>query len=387
MIDQKAKEQCNGCKMCKDLCPKNAISYNVDREGFWYPIVDYNKCISCGLCVKRCPNINQIKYQTEKPLVYAAWSKSSDIRLASTSGGIFYELAKNVIEAGGYVAGCVYTEDFKGAKHILVHSMEELPPLMVSKYLQSDTEDIYKQVKQLLELNQQVLFVGAPCHCAAMASYLNKNYENLILCDFICRGANSPKAHQKYVEFLEKKYGADMTSLRSKDKRNGWNHFGQSATFSNGKEYFGDRQTDLRIVAYHYGNLMMRQACNQCQFKHIPRDGADITLADFWGISSNEVHDVEKGISLVMLNSKKGQEIFDKIDSRIEKVEKTLEEAERGNSAIHTSAPKGKNRDAFLQDLDKIPFDRLVAKYRDKQEKRILKRLKRAKRKIKSIFA
>lgn len=365
MVDRLEKNECNGCKMCKDICSLEAISYKTDREGFWYPVVDYEKCISCGMCIARCPNRTPVVKRTQMPKVYAAWSKDPSIRLASTSGGIFYELARVVLSVGGYVTGCIYDEDFKGAHQTIIHKLEELPPLMVSKYVQSDTEGIYRKTRDALKTGKLVLFVGSPCHCAGLVSFLGKEYNNLIICDFLCRGANSPKAHKKYVEYLENRYQGKIVNLRSKDKRDGWNHFGQSAVFDNGKEYYADRKTDLRIIAYHYGNLMMRESCHDCKFKHIPRDGADITLADFWGIASEEVDDIEKGISLVMVNSKQGERIFDMVKARIGSIEKTLQDAEKGNSAIYESAERGKNRDIFLSELDEFPFDLLVEKYRD----------------------
>ena len=370
MVDNIAKVQCNGCKMCKDLCPVQAISYEIDYEGFWYPTVDYEKCVSCGKCITHCPNICKMKPRTRIPKVYAAWSKDVSIRLASTSGGMFYEMAREVLSQGGYVTGCVYDNDFKGAHQTMIHTMEELPPLMVSKYVQSDTEGIYNKTREALKTGKPVLFVGAPCHCAGLVSFLGKEYDNLTICDFLCRGANSPKAHKKYIEYLEKTYQGKMVSLRSKDKRDGWNHFGQSALFDNGKEYYADRQTDLRIVAYHFGNLIIRDSCHSCRFKHIPRDGSDITLADFWGIAPEDVEDIEKGISLVFLNTERGEKIFSLLKRRIGYIEKTLADAERGNPAIYHSVPRGKNRDDFLKDLDKYPFDYLVAKYREWPRKR-----------------
>lgn len=361
------EKKCNGCKMCKNICPRNAISYVVNYEGFWFPQIDPHKCIECHLCEKKCPVNSTVKNRTKEPIVYAAWSKDDKIRLASTSGGIFYELARETLNNGGYVAGCIYDNDFKGAKHVLINTIEDLYPLMVSKYVQSDTENIYIAVKKILEDGKFVLFVGAPCHAAALVSYLGKEYDNLLICDFICRGANSPKAHRKYIEYLEKKYKSRIIFLRSKDKRNGWRKFGQSARFENGKEYFAPMSKDLRTVAYHYGNLMMRESCHSCNFKHIPRDGADITLADFWGIDPSDVKDIDKGISLVLLNTENGVNFFNKITPNVEYVQKRISDAISGNPAIFTSATKGKNRDVFLRELDEYPFDFLVRKYCEKK--------------------
>lgn len=364
MIEIQNKRDCNGCKACGDICPVDAVSFETDRQGFWYPKVGSNKCISCGKCLNRCPNIHEITRATDLPKVYAAWSRDDDVRIASTSGGIFYELAKCILEDGGYVAGCVYNDDFKGAHHEIIHSMDKLPSLMVSKYVQSDTDGIYRKMLDALKTGKKVLFVGAPCQCAGLISFLGKEYDNLIICDFLCRGANSPKAHKKYVEYLEGKYGAPVKMLRSKDKRNGWEHFGQAAVFANGRKYFADRKKDKRVVAYHRGNLMARESCLDCKFKKIPRL-ADVSLGDFWGIPADEVKDIEKGISLVFVNSPKGSALFGKISERIEYLEKSLKDAEKGNPAIYTSAVSSKNREIFLNRLDEMPFDKLVNKYKE----------------------
>lgn len=383
MIDKQDKNKCNGCKMCKDICPKHAISYKTESDGFWFPVVDYNKCINCGLCAKKCPNLTPVKCRTKDPAVYAAWSIDPDIRLQSTSGGIFYELARQVLSEGGYVTGCVYTSDFKGAQQVIIDNMSDLPALMVSKYLQSDTENIYAATKEKLLTGKNVMFVGSPCHAAALVSFLGKEYENLIICDFLCRGTTSPKAHRKYIEWLEDKYGSRVLNLRSKDKRYGWNHFGQAVTFENGSEYFGTRQSDPRIRAYH-SNLMCRMACHDCKFKQIPRVGSDLTLADFWGINPDEVDDIEKGISLVLINTDKGKCIFEKCNERIIAVRKTLQDALKGNPSIRVSAPYNKKREKFLQQLDVLPFDKLVAKYT--KESLLKKYYSKVKRRVKGVI-
>lgn len=385
MIDKYKEITCNGCQMCKEICPKQAISYEINNEGFWYPKVDYTKCIECGLCVKKCPNKSEVKITKEEPVVKAIWSKDTEVRLASTSGGLFYELAKSILEKDGYVEGCVYDDDYKGAHQVIIHSMDDLKPLMVSKYVESDAERIYSKTKEVLLTGKPVLFVGAPCQCAALYNYLGKDYDNLVVVDFLCRGANSPKAHKKYIEYLENKYNGRIVYLRSKDKRNGWERFGQSALFDNGKEYFLPHEEDLRVVAYHRGNLMVRESCLDCKFKTLPRH-SDITLGDFWGIKPEEVDDIDSGVSLCFINSDKGQVLLDEIKGRISFIDKTLDDAKAGNPAIYSSATCSKNRKLFLSELDNEPFDVLVKKYADKGPSLMIRGIRKIKKIVKKVI-
>ena len=383
MIDQFSEINCNGCQMCKDICAQNAISYQVNKQGFWFPKVDYSKCVKCSLCVRKCPNKTKVFNDKTMPLVKAVWSVDDDVRMDSTSGGLFYELARDILlNKKGYVVGCIYDDDYKGAHQVIIDSIDELKPLMVSKYVESNAEGIYVKITEALKTGKIVLFVGAPCQCAALYSYLGKDYDNLFVVDFLCRGANSPKAHRKYVEYLEKKYNSKIVSLRSKDKRNGWERFGQSAVFENGKEYFLPHEEDLRVVAYHRGNLMVRESCLDCKFKNLPRY-SDITLGDFWGIKPEEVRDIDKGISLCFINSDKGKLLMEEISNRVESIDKTLDDAKRGNPAIYCSASSSKNRNVFLNSLDDMQFDKLVNKYKDKSPSLVRRGLRKIKSRLK----
>lgn len=379
MIDRYEEITCNGCQMCKEVCPKQAITYEVNNQGFWYPKVDYEKCIKCGVCIRKCPNKTIVPNEKCEPIVKAIWSKDKGIRLASTSGGLFYELARDVLCHDGVVEGCVYDADYKGAHQVIVDSIDDIGPLMVSKYVESNAEGIYSQIKEILLTGRLVLFVGSPCQCAALYSYIGQDYDNLFVVDFLCRGANSPKAHRRYVEYLEHKYRSKIVYLRSKDKRNGWERFGQSAIFEGGEEYFLPHEEDLRVVAYHRGNLMVRKSCLDCKFKALPRY-SDITLGDFWGITAEEVDDIDSGISLCFINSSKGQLLINNIRDRVQIIDKSLDEAKAGNPAIYSSASCSKNRERFLNELDNLEFDKLVLMYADKGPSNITKVINRVKR-------
>lgn len=365
MIDISNKEDCCGCNACGDICAHSAISFKTDHEGFWYPEVDKDKCVDCGLCEKVCPVIqparNVIRY--EVPIVYAAYAKDEEIRLDSTSGGLHSMFAQLFYAKNGFVGGAIY-QDNHLVKHIVSSDPAKLKEIRSSKYLQSNMEGQYKEVKRLLIEGKDVLYCGCPCQIQALHKFLRKDFENLTTCDFICRGVNSPKVFLKYMEMLEKEYGAKATKIKFKNKKWGWHNFSLRVNFANGKEYCKDRWHDLFFIGYLLAGNFTRPSCYNCHFKGFPQK-ADITLADFWGIENLDIKmDQDKGTSLVMINSEKGKRLFNAIKDKIIFKEFTLEEAKKGNPALSSSLESAKpNRKQFFEDLDKYSFDKVAKRH------------------------
>ncbi|CUQ42660.1 coenzyme F420-reducing hydrogenase%2C beta subunit [Clostridium paraputrificum] len=388
MIDKIITEKnCTGCTACVNICPKNCISMIEDKEGFLQPKVDYDKCIKCRMCERTCPVLNGFKAkENHKPEVYAAWSLNEEIRINSTSGGIFSELAKYVLNQGGVVFGARYNEN-NNIEHHMIDRIEEIPILRQSKYAQSNKKNSYKEAKKKLLEDCLVLFCGAPCEIGGLLSYLNKPYENLITCDFVCRGTNSPKVYRKYLDYMEKKYDSKIAKVWFKNKTYGWNRFSTQLEFANGKKYIKDRYNDIFMRGYIEKDLYMRLCCEECKFKEIPRN-ADISLADFWGIGSVKKElDEDKGTSLVMLNSSKGLELFEKIVDNIYYEKSSFEVGVKGNPCIVKSAGMSEKRNAFFKDIDKYEFDVLLKKYiNDSLKVRMHRFLSRTKCKIKYII-
>ncbi|WP_315112829.1 Coenzyme F420 hydrogenase/dehydrogenase, beta subunit C-terminal domain [Clostridium intestinale] len=362
MIDKISKKDCTGCYGCQSVCPVNAISMDKDNEGFAYPIINYDKCTKCNLCEIKCPLVNKFNKidRFSEPIVYAAWNKDKEIRLDSTSGGIFSELANHTFENSGFVSGAIFSDDWN-VEHIITNEKDLLKDLRSSKYVQSSIEGIYISIKKILREGKKVFFCGTPCHVAALYNVVG-NSENLVTCDFICRGVNSPKAFLKYLEWLEKKYDSKVTYVKFKNKKYGWHNFSTKIKFENGKIYNKDRYTDKYMRGYLEGNCYMRPSCHDCKFKSIP-SMADITLADFWGIENiNPKLDNNHGTSLVMINSEKGKKLFESLDKLFYK-ECNFSDVIKGNPYLNKSPKYGENRDAFLGDLDTESFDKLVDKY------------------------
>ena len=365
MISINNNIDCCGCNACGDVCAHGAITFKTDIEGFWYPVVDETKCVDCRLCERVCPelHIGELKKNDNNPPVtVAAINKNMAVRWDSTSGGAFSALAEVMYEQGGYVSGAVYDENF------LVHNFvsdkpEDLSRLRSSKYLQSNAEGLYVRIRELLRNGKKVLACGTPCQMAALRLFLHKDYDNLVIVDFICRGVNSPKVYRKYLDSLERKYGGKVVYVKAKNKELGWRNLTRKVVFDNGKVYYGVKMDDNFRRGYHT-NVFCRPSCYTCQYKGFPRI-ADITIADYWGIEKiNKNLDNNIGTSMILLNSKKGENFFGQVKDKIEWEYTTFESILPGNVALTKPIEPAKiDRRQFFEDLDKGTFDEVVSKY------------------------
>ena len=366
MIKITDKSQCCGCCACIDICSHKAIKLKTDIEGFWYPEVDTELCTQCGLCEKVCPelNIGDLKKNDfpQPAKTFAAIHKRIDIRWDSTSGGAFSALANAMYAKGGYVSGAIYNDDFSVSNYIS-NSPNDLFKLRSSKYLQSKAEGLYINIRNLLKNGEKVLACGTPCQMAALRSFLRKEYDNLIIVDFICRGVNSPKVYRKYLDSLERRYKGKVIYVKAKNKELGWRNLTRKVVFDNGEVYYGVSMEDDFRRGYHT-NVYCRPSCYECKYKGFPRI-SDITIADYWGIENIDKNlDNNIGTSMILLNSLKGIEYFEKAKKDLEYIETSLEAALGGNIALTSPIEQAKiDRKMFFEDLNCGTFDDVVQKY------------------------
>lgn len=389
MIDINRKEDCCGCNACGDICPKDAISYHTDNEGFWYPQIDKSKCVNCGLCNKVCPIETECKSRKKnisKPECYAAEHKSIEVIFNSTTGGMFTALAEGMYAQKGYVGGAIHNDDFS-VSHFISNNRNDLLKLRRSKDLQSNAEGFHKKVKTLLDQGEKVLACGVPCQIAGLLNYLGKDYENLITVDLICAGVNSPKVWRKYLDYIEDMNGSKIIWTENKSKEYGWNKLTQKFVFENGEEYFDTDKTSLFTHGYIVSHLYCRPSCYECNFKGFPRI-ADITIGDFWGITKHtNNHSSNMGTNLVMINSDKGKAYFDKIKKRVNYEQTPIEWAISGNPALLNSISKlSDKREAFFHDLDKMPFDELIKEFEPHKQSWLKSSLKLLKSRLKFVL-
>ena len=366
-VDKLKKEECCGCNACGDACPTKAITFEVDNEGFWYPKVNYTTCINCELCTKMCPEINitELKHNDfEEPECYAAENKNLEVVFDSTSGGLFSAFADRMYRDGGYVGGAVFSEDYRTVKQFVSPNKSDLPALRSSKYLQSDCQGFYKQIKELLDNGEKVVVCGCPCQMAALRSFLRKPYENLLVLDFICLGINSPLIWQKYLDTFEERYGSKVVYSKSKSKEYGWRNLTHKVKLADGRVFYETRHQSNYTRGYIGTHSYIRPACYLCKFRGFPRV-SDITLADFWGIEKFD-KDLEKdlGTSLVLVNSDKGKEWFAKISKRLNYIPVPLKFAIEGNPAMMSDPSRPKiDREQFFKDVTETSFTEVAKKY------------------------
>ncbi len=368
------KEKCSGCHACATACPKNCISMERDEEGFLYPIVDEDKCVNCGLCEKSCPIIERNPI-SKKPSAYAAISKNEEIRLQSSSGGVFTAIATKVILDGGVVFGAAFDSSFN-VHHIFVESEEELSRLRGSKYVQSTIGNTYKQAKEMLDSGRFVYFTGTPCQIEGLLKYLGKKYENLLTSDIVCHGVPSPMVWQSY---LRSKSDSCVKYASFRDKSEGWGNYSVVISFENSPEYKALASNDMYIRAF-LSDLCLRPSCYACAFKSKNR-ASDLTLADFWGINKimPELND-NKGISLLLVHTSKGAEMLEKVSSKISIHNVDIDNALTYNPSSKKSVEKPGNRDKFMKAVNSNNFDIIVDKYSKPTF------VQKVKRKLKNIF-
>lgn len=345
-------DTCTGCAACASACPTGSISMKEDREGFLQPHIDTKICIGCHKCEKTCPILNPLEIPTDfETQAYAAINKDEDVRMRSSSGGMFHALAKWTIEQGGVVFGARFNENWE-VVHDYTEKIEGIEPFMRSKYVQSRIGDTFKQAKQFLDQGRQVLFVGTPCQIGGLKAYLNKDYEKLLTVDLICHGVPSPGVWRKYLKSFDDK----IKSINFKDKSAGWLSNQCQVTISTNNATLQAKQMDNPFFRCFRNGIIMRNSCYHCHFRDIHRI-SNVTISDFWGVDEKcpDMFD-NKGTSLIFFQSNNflwKSHIFVKISLKKQNIKELL---------IHDKSPNANpiptpiKRNIFYLALLFIPF-------------------------------
>ncbi len=346
-------EDCCGCTVCSAICPRDAISFQYNEEGFLYPEINRENCIECFLCEKICSFQKDIKCRQDITLerkIYAVKHKQNNIVKQSSSGGAFTALSDYFILHGNAIASSVYLCDEKAVEFAIYTDKDSRDDARGSKYIQAETGEAYKKICEWLVLHphREMMIVGTGCQIAGLDLLLKEKRlrERVVLVDLICHGVSSSKLWKDYSGELEKDKSGRISYLTFKNKDNGWKNPSAFVVINN------KRESIKPFSEWFYNGWILRESCYQCPYTKVERTGSDITIGDYWGVDvvKPEFYD-ECGVSLVILQSKKGEYIFDKIKNDI-----YFEEVSKGMCAqprLVFPASRPKNRDKFWNDMRK----------------------------------
>lgn len=332
--------KCCGCGACTNICPRQCIVLKKDdTEGFLYPEVDTSICCHCDACERVCPMLNN--NESHKPLQVIAGRNEDDIiRKHSSSGGIFSSLAEHIISKGGVVFGVRFSDDFRNAVFCEVGDAADITLLHGSKYLQAETNDVFKLVRSRLREGRPTLFSGTPCQVRALRLYLGKeaNSPMLYCVDIICHGVPSSEVWRQHLHNIigEKR----PTSVFFRDKRIGWKDFSIVIT-TESDEYCRVHRDDLYMQSF-LRNVNLRPSCYKCSAKN-GRSGADLTIGDFWGIPSDE--DDDQGESQILVMNSHGAALLN--EAHIHETRYPESYVQQHNTAYYTPVGEPSRRKYF----------------------------------------
>lgn len=377
------KDTCIGCGVCTRVCRKTALTMKKNNEGYLYPTIDKEKCIECNICRKTCPIKKQNKENSHKKEFYAVKNKNKEEQQKSTSGGVFSVLAKAVLSQKGIVYGCEM-KDYK-ANHIRITSKKDLDKIRGSKYIQSSIIDILPKLKQDLESKKQVLFSGTPCQIGAIKAFLKQDYKNLITVSVVCHGILNDIILDKYIKELEERYNGKVENIKFRTKENGWTK--SSIKYTIGGNDYIKKFTDDPLMSLYLKDSLLRESCYNCKYKG-NNNVADIIVGDYWGIEiTNPEFADEKGISSVIINTKKGRSFLNKIeffDNTIY-VEGNKESIEKYNPQVVTPVKRPKERSVLFNKINEESITNAYMDYIQQENARLKEKVDYTKYELDSI--
>lgn len=378
--------ECVGCCACVETCPIGIISVSYDSKGFVHPAVDEKKCINCGKCLSVCPSLAPVVNVSGNSKLFIGINSLNEDRLKSSSGGISTILAEIIINNKGSVYGACFDNKFRVC-HLRIDRMEDIGKMRGSKYVQSDMNLVFKEIKTDLINGKNVLFTGLPCQCHALRRFVNSSCKgkkgDIFFCDLICHGVVSPLIWTEYVKWRSRRHNIKHINFR--DKRYGSQYYALSIDYSNGKNVCSKDSIDPFIDIFK-NDYAIRECCEKCNYRGLSRQG-DITLGDYSG-SADGLDDIffdGKGKSLIILNNSKGEKLFNKVRQKI--VCQEIESNNYSQPNYGDSSTKIKEETKFWTDYYKHGFIYVMYKYTEKNIiVRLSHRVKSVMRRIKLIY-
>ena len=350
------RSKCTGCGVCADACPRDCIEIKYDQNGFLQSYVDESRCVGCQKCVRVCP-VNTPQNHNTMLRSFKFRRKDTAALMGSTSGGAAALLAETVTAHGGQVCGSGFDSNLQ-LRHTVESEPTKLEKFKGSKYIQSQTGGIYRQIRHCLQEGTQLLFIGTPCQVSALQSFLGRDYENLITVDLVCHGVASTKVLEKYLDQAGRE---QLCSIRFRSKTNGYIDCQKNdlrLIYSDGEKTVDHAKG---IVLWFAAGLSLRESCYRCQFASSQRC-ADLTLADYVGKDLTP-EEQQYGVSMVFANTPKGEQMLQHLETDAWMEEIPVEDARQRYLCLKQKGSIPGSRKRFFRDLDKLPLSQLEQKY------------------------
>lgn len=366
-------KKCSGCTACKTICPVNAIKMIPDDEGFGVPVINKDICVDCGVCIKVCPADNGVSKDKRIDNESYAVRWTNAVRKKSASGAFFPAVAKYFIEEKqGYVCGCVL-DDSLAPIHIVSNKWDDVVRMQDSKYVQSNMEECYSEIIELLQKEKWVLFTGTSCQAAGLLSLIQTrkiNRDHLLLVDFFCHGVPSPRIWKDYIKFYHEEKRRQVVGYRFRSKKYGWGEKARGSSYLNCIQYTKRRKVKYDNYSYaarmwrtiFFSNICIRQYCYTCPYATVNKP-ADITMGDFWGIDGIlKDFDDGKGCSAVILRTEYARKVFDEL-SYLDKSKVNVEDITKRQKNAFEPSESHPLRSEFWNDYKSLSFKELSQKY------------------------
>lgn len=370
--DKSALRACTSCQMCAAVCAKNAITIQLNEDGFYRPYIDEDKCVDCGLCTKVCYKFDaNVKVTNtdalDKLKVYSAQYKSASILEKVTSGGVADALAKELVKQGFVCIGVTYNDDRHRAEHVIASTVGETDAFRGSKYIQSYSLDAFKSLVKNARTTKFAIF-GLPCHIYAAHQFLSQRNlrDNCLLIDLFCHGCPSMLVWNKYEQKIKKQVkNKKFDDVQFRSKVRGWGTFYVVVVVVEGVRAFISSPKQDEFYSLFFSDHVLNDACSDCKLRST-MEYTDIRLGDFWG--KRFLKD-RKGVSAVAITSERGQMLFETIKDKFVTAHSDMSEVlvkQSYGKIYHPNLELRKNMLEALRDNNKTLKD-VVDLYYSKQ--------------------
>lgn len=357
---------CTGCAVCQVVCKVGAIKMIEEQDGFSYPMVDNQRCVKCGICYEKChTNIPNNKWN--QSIGFAGHYVLEEKLAQSSSGGAATAISEYTIKNKGGIYGVTFDSEFRRTIYSYAVNISDLDGFKTSKYVQADPPN-YVEIKKKLKTGETITFIGLPCQCDALHSYLGKDYENLTIVSLVCHGPTSTLVLGEYINELKKKFGR-MKDFKLRYKRNGYTRPTRIYCIDE-----NDKVHILPFISSSFGmafELLNRESCSHCHSK-FPNGYADIILGDFWGGKNEKSKQAEKGESLIILRNPEKEYVLDGLKDLGFDVEIVdISGIEKKNPSISNSAVPNKCREKLIKDIHEVGLQQAVRNNTSKKERMV----------------